>query len=143
MLLAVFCNTLSAQKCDRIVGTYKMFGQDTKMWSRVKFIKTAGDNYEAYVTWVEYPCDEHGRPVLDVNNPNPELRKLPIDRIKIIWDVNYDSKKDMWCGGKIYNPVDGKIYDVQITFEKPDQIRVRGFVGTPMFGRSFFWDKIE
>lgn len=140
LLFACMAVTASAQDGDKILGVYRALGQDTNLWSDVKFTK-AGDKYYAQVVWLEKTVDENGNPLLDAKNPDPELRKLPANRIRVIWDIVYDAKKDMWSKGKIYNPMDGKTYDVQVSFDKPDTIKIRAYVGTPMLGRTFFWTK--
>lgn len=130
---------------DRILGVYRALGQDTDVLSDVRFTKVGDNLYEGRVIWVEDKglYDKNGNIELDTRNQEPELRCVPVDQIRVVWGISYDTKKGSWKGGKIYNPVDGKTYDVQISFNTPDQLKLRGYLGTPMLGRNFYWDKVD
>ena len=71
------------------------------------------------------------------------LRSGRADAIVLVRGLRYDAKKERWTGGTIYNPVDGKVYDVQAEFDGPQELRVRGYIGKPMFGRDLVWEKLE
>lgn len=146
LLLLAVClgagSTVSAQQADRILGVYRVIGEETKEVSKVKVYKS-GDTYEAKIIWLEHPLDEKGKPRLDKLNPNPALRSVRGDAIVIVKGLRYDQKRDIWTGGTIYNPVTGKIYDANAQFDTPKALRVRGFLGKPMLGKSFDWIKLE
>ena len=122
--------SVSAQEADRILGIYKVEGETTHELSKVRIYKT-GDT------------DEAGNPRLDLLNPDPALRSGRADAIVLVRGLRYDAKKERWTGGTIYNPVDGKVYDVQAEFDGPQELRVRGYIGKPMFGRDLVWEKLE
>ena len=89
---------LNAQNADKILGVYRALGVDTQIWSEVQFTKH-GDCYEGNVIWVENKTDGNGNPLVDANNPDPKLRNPPANKIKVIWGVKYDPKKDIWTDG--------------------------------------------
>lgn len=117
-------------------------GRDHARTLQVRIYKT-GDTYEARIIWLEHPNDEAGNPRLDLLNPDPALRSGRADAIVLVRGLRYDAKKERWTGGTIYNPVDGKVYDVQAEFDGPQELRVRGYIGKPMFGRDLVWEKLE
>lgn len=46
---------------------------------------------------------------------------------------------DIYDGGKIIDPKNGKSYHCKITLEGKDKIIVRGYIGISLFGRSQTW----
>lgn len=147
ILLALLFGSLpaavSAQKpADRILGVYKVVGETTNEVSKVRIYRN-GDTYDGKIIWLEHPADASGNPRLDDLNPNPALRSVHADQIVIVRGLRYDAEKKRWTGGTIYNPVDGKTYDVLAEFETPSVLRVRGYLGKPMLGKNYMWDKLE
>jgi uncharacterized protein (DUF2147 family) len=53
-----------------------------------------------------------------------------------------DGKPGRWDGGEILDPENGKIYRLKLTLS-PDgrKLDVRGYIGTPLFGRSQTWTR--
>ena len=127
---------------DRILGVYEVIGETTHERSKVR-IYANGDTYEARIIWLEHPNDANGKRRLDTHNPDPALRTKPADQIVLIRGLRYDAKEGQWNGGTIYDPVSGKTYDMLAEFEQPDVLHVRGYVGRPVFGKSFSWKKPE
>lgn len=141
-LLVLAGVSASAQDADRILGVYKVVGETTGELSHVRIYRN-GDKYDGRIIWLEHPNNADGTKRLDAMNPNPALRALPADEILILDGLHYDAKKEQWIGGTIYNPVDGKVYDVLAEFENDEVLRVRGYVGSPMFGKTYLWDRLE
>jgi uncharacterized protein (DUF2147 family) len=46
---------------------------------------------------------------------------------------------DVYDGGKITDPKNGKSYNCKISMEGKDKIIVRGYIGISLFGRSQTW----
>ncbi|MGB4277955.1 MAG: DUF2147 domain-containing protein, partial [Flavobacteriaceae bacterium] len=46
-----------------------------------------------------------------------------------------------WSDGKIMDPANGKSYDCTITFENPNTLNVRGFLGFSFLGRTQVWKR--
>lgn len=52
--------------------------------------------------------------------------------------------KAVWEGGKILDPENGKIYSLRLSpSEGGQKLEVRGFIGTPLLGRSQTWIRIQ
>ena len=43
--------------------------------------------------------------------------------------------------GHVYNPLDGRVYTARLTMPGPDQVRLRGYIGLPLFGASELWTR--
>lgn len=50
---------------------------------------------------------------------------------------------DVYEGGKIIDPKNGKSYNCKITLEGKDKLIVRGYVGISLFGRSQTWTRLK
>ncbi|MGH8191181.1 MAG: DUF2147 domain-containing protein [Rhodanobacteraceae bacterium] len=67
-----------------------------------------------------------------------ERHNKPVDGMVIMWGVKKDG--DQWDGGQILDPHNGKTYRVKLTLKDNGQkLDVRGYIGTPMFGRTQTW----
>jgi uncharacterized protein (DUF2147 family) len=57
---------------------------------------------------------------------------------------NVKKNEDLFDGGDILDPNNGKIYKVRMKLtEDNKKLEVRGYVGAPMFGRTQTWTRIE
>ena len=54
-------------------------------------------------------------------------------------------KKDgeEYNGGKILDPKNGKLYKCYITLENKDKLKVRGYIGISLFGRTQYWYRVK
>lgn len=46
-------------------------------------------------------------------------------------------------GGKILDPQNGKLYKCYITLENNDKLKVRGYIGISLFGRTQYWYRVK
>lgn len=78
-----------------------------------------------------------GVPHLDLHNPNAGLRDRPLCGLTVGKDFREDGP-DRATGGSLYDPKNGKTYSGQLRTEG-DRLKLRGYVGIPLFGRSETW----
>lgn len=50
---------------------------------------------------------------------------------------------DKWSGGKILDPGKGKEYHCQISLKDANTLKVRGYIGKPIFGRTQYWYRVN
>lgn len=84
---------------------------------------------------------------------NPEKRKslctkcvgedknAPILGLVIIKDLVKDGNE--YNDGKILDPLKGEEYKCFITLDGKDKLKVRGFVGVSLFGRTQYWYRVK
>jgi uncharacterized protein (DUF2147 family) len=78
---------------------------------------------------------------LDVHNPDPALRDRPLHGMQIISGMNrIDSNR--WKG-LIYDPNSGKTYNCTLSMVDDNTLRLRGYVGISLFGRTETWTRIR
>ncbi|MEI7509686.1 MAG: DUF2147 domain-containing protein [Flavobacterium sp.] len=46
-------------------------------------------------------------------------------------------------GGKILDPKNGKLYKCYITLEGKDKLKVRGYIGISLLGRTQYWYRVK
>jgi uncharacterized protein (DUF2147 family) len=75
----------------------------------------------------------------DESNPNPAMRSRSLCGLQIGTSfhlVDADHAED----GQLYDPKSGKTYSGSMTSEG-DKLRLRGYVGIPLFGRTETWTR--
>ncbi|MBZ6078868.1 DUF2147 domain-containing protein [Microvirga puerhi] len=90
------------------------------------------------VVWLKSSHDESGRPVLDDNNPDTSLRSRRICNLQIITAIKPQTD-GTWGQGRIYDPEDGRSYDVEVRLDQPDVLKVTGYLGIKTFGETVTW----
>lgn len=144
VFVAVFlfslCSLQAQSKADKICGVYLVV--EKSEISKVRVSKSSNGNYVGKIIWMKEPNFANGTPKTDVMNPNPSLRKTPADKIVLLHNFKYDASDDEWSG-EIYNPVEGEMYKAYAKFESDKKLKVRGYVGLPILGRSMYWEKLE
>ncbi|PHV10778.1 DUF2147 domain-containing protein [Chitinimonas sp. BJB300] len=67
-----------------------------------------------------------------------DKQNKPLLGLEIIWGVRKNG--DEWTGGEILDPSSGDIYSVKMRLaEQGQQLKVRGFLGISLFGRTQTW----
>lgn len=126
-------------QADKIVGTW----YTEKGTSTVEVYKASDGKYVGKINWLEEP-NENGKPKVDEENDDPELAKRPIMGLSIVENFTYDSKKERWDEGSIYDPDNGKTYDCYAWFDDGnfDVLYIKGYVaGIKALGRKTTWKK--
>ena len=49
----------------------------------------------------------------------------------------------IWKGAKILNAKNGKHYGCHISLAENDLLKVRGFIGYPVFGKTTYWTRVK
>ena len=79
----------------------------------------------------------------DYRNENPSLRTRKVIGMPLIWGFKKTAEANSFEDGKVYNGEDGKTYSANISLQPDGRLRLRGFVGTPMFGKTQFWTRVN
>ncbi len=109
--------------------------------ARVKIDKV-GEKYTGKVVWLREPLNEEGKPKVDKNNPDENLRTLPLLGYKLIKDFSFKGEKT-WEDGTIYDPENGSTYSCTIKMTDENTLDVRGFIGVSLFGRTDVWKRVQ
>lgn len=54
-----------------------------------------------------------------------------------------EESDEKWEGGQILDPAKGKEYSCQISLSDSNTLKVRGYIGSPLFGRTQYWYRVN
>ena len=138
----LFVSFASAAEEDKVLGSWDTPEKDCKIE-----IFRCGNKYCGRIAWLKdpyYPADDKGgmagRPIVDRENPNTDLRARPLLGLQIMEGFTYMGK-NIWENGTIYNSDDGKTYKCKMTLSSPNRLEVRGFIGVPLLGGTSIWTR--
>ena len=119
---------------DQIVGVWK----SPKNNLMIKIDKV-GDHFQGRIVWLE--THQSNKPVLDENNPDERLQKMPLKGNKLIKELSFNSSEKIWEGGTFYHHVEGKLYDCQISLRNSDQIMITRYLQNQQDGIVETWTR--
>lgn len=124
---------LNAQRADDVLGYWLTDDAQAK----IKIYKEGG-RYNGKIVWLADPYDKNGKPITDTENPERSLRSRPLIGLNLVSGFVFDD--DQWEDGEIYDPKEGKTYACRMRLKR-GKLEVRGYIGSPMFGRTVIWTK--
>jgi len=68
-------------------------------------------------------------------------KNKPVLGLEILTGLKKDD--DEWSGGQILDPRNGKVYKCYIKLVKPNKLKIRGFIGVSLFGKTKYWKRAE
>jgi uncharacterized protein (DUF2147 family) len=104
-------------------------------------ITTCGAQLCGRIIWLESATDRSGSLRQDQHNPDPAKRAQRICGLVVINDLK-PSGPNTW-DGNVYNPEDGKTYSGNITVLSDQTLKLRAYIGLPIFGRSQTWTRVN
>ena len=129
--LTIFAQTRS----DDIVGVWLTNGKEP---AKIQIYKS-GEKYYGKIIWLKNPTD-NGKSRLDANNPDKSKRIQPIIGLIILKGFKFDGDEE-WEDGDIYDPESGDTYSCYLSLKNKNTLKVRGYIGISLFGRTEIWTK--
>lgn len=134
LFLLFFSITMNSQS---IVGKWKTIDDETgKAKSIVELFLKSGKMYAKVVE------------VLDIANKNSLCQKCsgedknkPILGLTIIKGLSKEGAE--YTSGEILDPKNGKLYKCAISLESKDKLKVRGYIGFSLLGRTQYWHRVN
>jgi uncharacterized protein (DUF2147 family) len=108
--------------------------------ARVEIYKD-GKFYSGKIVWLKEPLKD-GKPKHDVKNPAPALRSRTVVGLIILRGFKFDGDEE-WQDGEIYDPESGKTYSCKITMPALNILKVRGYIGISLLGRTEVWKRLH
>ena len=124
MMLAFSC--IAQNKADDLVGYYFMTDPFSGEGSQVYIYKNAEGKYDGLVSWVE----------------NPE--KKPFLNLVFLKGLTFNPKENEWQEGIIKYPGKKGTFKMYMKFDPKkgkNKLKVRGYWGVAMLGKTMYWDK--
>jgi len=118
------------------IGLWKTIDDETEAPRSIVEIAEVNGELQGHITKIFYRPDEKPDPVCD--KCEGARKDKPVIGMTFLWGLKKDG--DGWAGGEILDPKNGKIYNAKMSLiEDGKALRVRGFIGTPLLGRSQTW----
>lgn len=70
-----------------------------------------------------------------------DKKDKPVLGMVILMDLEKDG--DEWNDGEILDPNEGKTYSCYVSLESNDKLKVRGYIGFSLLGRTQYWYKVD
>jgi len=128
LLLALTPLFAQAEQANDIVGVWLTQDKDG-------YIEVFEQNSKYFGRAIGNPENEFRN---DTENPDDALRGRSLKDAIIMQDLEFDGD-DTWKGGTIYDPNTGKTYKCKITLDGPELLKLRGYIGSPILGRTNEW----
>lgn len=114
-----------------------------------------GAQYFGKIVWLKEPtynandvADNEGEPLVklgaekvDFKNPDTGRRSQKIIGLVILRDFTYDSAEGEWSNGMIYDPKKGSDYKCYMQLIEQNKLKIRGFIGFSLIGRTSYWSR--
>lgn len=120
------------------VGQWKTFDDETKKAKSVVEIYEAESRFFGKVVQILTPGEEN-----KICEKCPDENKnKPIMGLIILRDM--EGGNGEYSGGTILDPNNGKTYSCKMSVEEEGQkLKVRGFIGFSLLGRTQYWQRIK
>ncbi len=119
-----------------IIGVWNTDKHDAKL----EFFK-CGDKVCGKIIWLKEPNYIHkkdgpvGTQKIDKKNPDPTLRTKPVLGLQVMRGLT-PKGNNKWADGACYDPETGKTYKCKMKLIAPGQLKMRGYIGISLFGRT-------
>ena len=80
---------------------------------------------------------------MDVKNDDPAKQNTPLCGMQILYGFEKGKAAGEWVDGKIYKADDGDVYNATVKQIDDTRLRLRGYVGIPLFGKTQIWTRVS
>jgi uncharacterized protein (DUF2147 family) len=137
VIIAVLFVTLFYGQNQTVIGKWKTIDDETgKAKSIVEVYEKSGKIYGKVIEILE---EEHKKKLC--TSCSGQDKNKPILGMIVIKGLKKEG--NVYAGGKILDPKNGKLYKCFITLESSDKLKVRGFIGISLFGRTQYWYRVK
>ncbi|KQS45865.1 hypothetical protein ASG38_14725 [Flavobacterium sp. Leaf359] len=120
-----------------VTGRWKTFDDETGAAKSIVEIYEKNDKIYGKVVEIL----EKGKEDKTCEKCKGSKKDKPIKGLVIIEGLSKND--DTWEGGTILDPKNGKEYKCHINLENKDKLKVRGYIGFSLLGRTQYWTRVE
>lgn len=136
IFLLIFSISTYAQTAT-VLGKWKTIDDETgKPKAIVEIYEKSGKIFGKVVSILEI---ENKKKVC--SNCSGEDKNKPVLGMTVIKGLSMEG--DTYTNGKILDPKNGKLYKCYITLESKDKLKVRGYIGITLLGRTQYWLRVK
>ncbi len=138
-LTVLFATSALAQEAS-VLGRWTTIDDATKKPKSIVTIYEEGGKLFGKVEKLFREPNEEQNPLCD--KCEGALKNQPILGMIVLRDLKKDGNE--WTGGTILDPANGKTYKAKIAVEDGGKkLKVRGFIGIALIGRTQYWVRAE
>lgn len=136
-IVVLFFLTIFYAQSQTVIGKWKTIDDETgKPKSIVEIYEKSGKIYGKVVGILE---EERKNSVCtECSGEDKDKPIMGMIVIKGLSKIGSEYKK-----GKILDPQNGKMYQCFITLDGSDKLKVRGYIGISLFGRTQYWYRVK
>lgn len=132
-LTLLFFTVIMTMSAQSIFGKWENRDEETgKVDSIIEVYEKEG---KAYAKIVEITDESRRDNVCD--KCSGKNKNKPILGMNILDGLKKDGEE--WSGGKILDPKNGKVYKCYIQLVEDNKLKIRGYVGFALIGRTAYW----
>ncbi len=133
IILLAFVFVTTGMNSQSILGKWKTMDDVTgEPKSIVQIVEKSG---KIYAKVIEVLDSSHKNSLC--NNCSGEDKNKPILGLTIIKGLTKDGSE--YNSGQILDPKNGKLYKCSLSLETKDKLKVRGYIGFSLLGRTQYW----
>jgi uncharacterized protein (DUF2147 family) len=133
----VFLATIFNVHSQSVIGKWKTVDDETgKPKSVVEIYEKSGKIYGKIIEIFE--ADKRNKVCVECSG---EDKNKPILGMIIIKGLTKNGNE--YDSGQILDPKNGKLYKCFITLEGNDKLKLRGYIGVSLFGRTQYWTRVK
>ena len=135
--LQLVSQTADVAEGDKILGVW-LTGSGN---AHIKITKYGENKYGGKIIWLKDPKRADGSIKKDDKNPDKAKQANTIMGLNNLLGFTCAGNKT-YEGGSIYDPENGKTYKCVMTLDDANTLKVRGYVGIQMLGRTDVWKRV-
>lgn len=89
-----------------------------------------------------YVRNEDGTMAKDTKNPDPKLRSRLIKGMNFLFDFTWDAENKRWVKGRVYDSRSGKTYSARLELVDKNKMKLTGYMGITLFGKTVYWTRL-
>ena len=138
LITLLFCITVMASmQSQSVIGKWKTIDDATgEAKSIVEVFSKSGKIYAKVVDILD-PATKNNL----CKQCSGEDKNKPILGLIIIKGLSKDGSE--YNSGEILDPKNGKLYKCALTLESKDKLKVRGYIGFSLLGRTQYWHRVN
>jgi uncharacterized protein (DUF2147 family) len=118
-------------------GLWLVAEKDAHVW-----IGEFHGTYCGRIVWVRDSLDSKGFLRRDTNNPDPSLRGRVMRDLVMVTALAPTSADSTRWKARVYDPRNGHTYNANLTLESSGRLKLRGYIGFSLLGRTAHWTRL-
>ncbi|MEZ4938063.1 MAG: DUF2147 domain-containing protein [Crocinitomicaceae bacterium] len=145
VLALVFSSIIVAQnwKQSDYVGKWRTYDDKTGEPNGKIELYLSNGSIVAKVLEGPYVRNADGSMAKDVKNPDEKLRTRLILGMNFLYGFQWDAENTRWIKGRVYDSRSGNTYSAKLELVEKDKMKLTGYMGITLFGKSVYWTRLK